>query len=216
MPPNVLIVDDEPSLNELFVIGLSKYGFETEGVLGGRECLELLNNHYRPDLILLDVMMEPMDGWETLTRLKQIDEVKNIPVIMQTGKNLTYKEAERFSCCIEDYIMKPITPKRCVPYITNTLEKVRAIEETINTALRAGYPEKKIFQLAQLYRTINVAKKLMAILEERYESRSPSADNQSYGPVEYADFLLRLQQEFEDLQKEINFTLGNLKHLSKI
>ncbi|WP_214035182.1 response regulator [Methanospirillum sp.] len=216
MPPNVLIVDDEPSLNELFVIGLSKYGFETEGVLGGQECLELLNNHYRPDLILLDVMMEPMDGWETLTRLKQIDEVKNIPVIMQTGKNLTYKEAERFSCCIEDYIMKPITPKRCVPYITNTLEKVRAIEETINTALRAGYPEKKIFQLAQLYRTINVAKKLMAILEERYESRSPSADNQSYGPVEYADFLLRLQQEFEDLQKEINFTLGNLKHLSKI
>ncbi|HPY59714.1 MAG TPA: response regulator [Methanospirillum sp.] len=216
MPPNVLIVDDESSLNELFVIGLSKYGFETEGVLGGRECLELLNNHYRPDLILLDVMMEPMDGWETLTRLKQIDEVKNIPVIMQTGKNLTYKEAERFSSCIEDYLMKPITPKRCVPYITNTLEKVRAIEKTISKALRAGYPEEKIFQLAQLYRTIDVAKKLLVILEERYESRNPSGDNESYGPAEYADYLLRLQQEFDDLQKEINFTLGSLKPLSNI
>ncbi|WP_373838057.1 PleD family two-component system response regulator [Methanospirillum sp.] len=211
MPPNVLIVDDEPALNELFVIGLNNYGFKTEGVLGGQECLDLLSTQYRPDLILLDMMMEPMDGWETLTRLKQNDEIKDIPVIMQTGKNLTYREAELFSHCIEDYIMKPVTPKRCAPYIINTLDKVRSIEEIITQGLRAGYPEEKIRRLAQLYRTINVAKKLLFILEERYGNRNSLEDNETYGPEDYANFLLSLQLEYNELQKEIDYTLGNLK-----
>jgi CheY-like chemotaxis protein len=215
MPPHVLIVDDEPALNELFVIGLNKYGFKTEGVLGGQECLELLNTEYRPDLILLDMMMEPMDGWETLNRLKRIQDVKNIPVIMQTGKNLTYREAEQYSYCIEDYVMKPITPKRCIDHITNALDKVQKIEEIILQGLRAGYPEEKIRRLATIYRIIYVARKLQSILEERYGHHNPAEESETYGPEDYAKFLLKLQQEYDDLQKDINFTLfgTNLKNM---
>ncbi|MGV8110400.1 response regulator [Methanospirillum sp.] len=215
MPPHVLIVDDEPALNELFVIGLNKYGFKTEGVLGGQECLELLNTEYRPDLILLDMMMEPMDGWETLNRLKRIQDVKNIPVIMQTGKNLTYREAEQYSYCIEDYVMKPITPKRCIDHITNALDKVQKIEEIILQGLRAGYSEEKIRRLATIYRIIYVARKLQSILEERYGHHNPAEESETYGPEDYAKFLLKLQQEYDDLQKDINFTLfgTNLKNM---
>ena len=215
MPPNVLIVDDEPALNELFVIGLNKYGFKTEGVLGGQECLDLLSTQYRPDLILLDMMMEPMDGWETLKRLKRIEEVRHIPVIMQTGKNLTYREAEQFSYCIEDYIMKPITPKRCIDHITGALDKVKSLEDIISHGLRAGYPEEKIRKLVRLYRTIEVAQKLLTILEERYGNHNPSEDNETYGPEEYSGFLLRLQQEYDDLQKGIDYALSGLKPLPK-
>ena len=215
MPPNVLIVDDEPALNELFVIGLTKYGFKTEGVLGGHECLELLSTQYRPDLILLDMMMEPMDGWETLNRLKRIDEVKHIPVIMQTGKNLTYREAEQFSYCIEDYIMKPITPKRCIDHITGALDKVQTIEEIISHGLRAGYPEEKIRRLARLYRTIEVAKKLLIILEERYGNHDTAEDSDSYGPDEYSDFLQKIQVEYNELQKEIDFAISCVKPVPK-
>lgn len=210
MPPNVLIVDDEPALNELFVIGLNRYGFRTEGVLGGQECLELLDTPYRPDLILLDMMMEPMDGWETLNRLKRIDELKNIPVIMQTGKNLTYKEAEQFSYCIEDYIMKPITPKRCIDHIVNALDKVRSINDVINQGLRAGYPEEKIRRLAHLYRTINVAKKLLIILEERYGSQHVTSDSETYGPDDYNKFLEKINTEYERVAKEIDFRITGM------
>ena len=215
MPPNVLIVDDEPALNELFVIGLTKYGFKTEGVLGGQECLDLLSTPYRPDLILLDMMMEPMDGWETLNRLKRLDEVKHIPIIMQTGKNLTYREAEQFSYCIEDYIMKPITPKRCIDHNTSALEKVQTVEEIIHQGLRAGFPEEKIRRLARLFRTIDVARKLLIILEDRYGNHEQAEDNESYGPDEYSAFLLKLQQEYEGLQIEINFAITSVKPLSK-
>jgi len=216
MLPNVLIVDDEPALNELFVIGLTKYGFKTEGVLGGQECLELLSTQYRPDLILLDMMMEPMDGWETLNRLKRLDEVKHIPIIMQTGKNLTYREAEQFSYCIEDYIMKPITPKRCIDHITGALKNVQTIEDIIHQGLRAGFPEEKIRRLARVYRTIDVAKKLLTILKDRYGNHEPAEDNESYGPDEYSAFLLKLQQEYEELQKEVNFVITGMKPASKI
>lgn len=158
IPPSLLIEDDKSALNELFVIGLTKYRFETEGVLSGQECLDLLSTPYRPDLILLDMMMEPMDGWETLSRLKQIDEVRQIPIIMQTGKNLTYREAEKFSYCIEDYIMKPITPKRCIDYITSALNNVNKIEEIIIQGISTGYSEQKIRRLARLYAPLKLLK----------------------------------------------------------
>lgn len=207
MPPTVLIVDDEPALNELFVIGLNKYGFKTEGVLGGRECLDLLSTDYRPDLILLDMMMEPMDGWETLNHLKKINDVKRIPVIMQTGKNLTYKEAVQFSYCIEDYIMKPITPKRCIDYITSALEKVRLIENIIENGLHAGYPEEKIKRFAHLYRTIHVAKRMLVILDERYGVRGRDDGDENFGPEEYLEFLEKLEEELTSLKNEIDLNL---------
>ena len=207
MPPAVLIVDDQPALNELFVIGLNKYGFKTEGVLGGRECLDLLSTDYRPDLILLDMMMEPMDGWETLNHLKKIHGIKHIPVIMQTGKNLTYKEAVQFSYCIEDYVMKPITPKRCIDYITSALEKVRLIENIIETGIHAGFPEEKIKRFAHLYRTISVAKRMLIILEDRYGSRSGDDGEENFGPEEYAEFLQKLEEELSVLKSEIDMNL---------
>lgn len=199
----ILIVDDEPALNELFVVGLNKYGFATEGVLGGRECLDLLKTAYRPDLILLDMMMEPMDGWETLHHIKADEQSRTIPVIMQTGKNLTYKEAEKFSFYIEDYIMKPITPKRCVDYIEDILEKRRKVSAFIERVRRSGSPEDQIERLINLHQAIDVSKRLMALLDERYGAVSGDQDSESYGPAEYCAFRNRIISEYNDLQEKL-------------
>jgi CheY-like chemotaxis protein len=195
MSVTVLIVDDEPALNELFVIGLNKYGYPTKGVLGGKECLDILSSSFTPDLILLDMMMEPMDGWETLIRIKSMEKVQHIPVILQTGKNLTYEEAERFVGYIEDYIMKPVTPKRCIEYINETLNKVRIIQNIISQGISDGYEEKDIKRYANLYRTILVAKKLLLILEVHYGSVKSD--------IEYAKFLNGLENEFSLLKEKI-------------
>lgn len=203
----ILIVDDEPALNELFVIGLTKYGYSTEGVLGGRECLDLLNTSYRPDLILLDMMMEPMDGWETLHQIKNDLNYQSIPVIMQTGKNLTYKEAEQFSFYIEDYIMKPITPKRCVEFIVEILDKRKKLDAFINKIRLSGYPEDQVEKFINLHKAIEVSERLMQLLEERYGQRSSiERDPESYGPDEFKAFRNRIISEYSDLQKKFGYS----------
>ena len=199
----VLIVDDEPSLNELFVIGLTKYGFATEGVLGGRECLDLLKTSYQPDLILLDMMMDPMDGWETLTHIKADQQLQSIPVIMQTGKNLTYKEAEQFSFFIEDYIMKPITPKRCVENIRGILDRRQDITLFIDRVRNDGYPEKEIAELIRLHHAISVSQRLMNLLEERYGVSGGEPDPDSYGPDDFQAFRHRIISEYESILKKL-------------
>lgn len=207
MSVTILIVDDEPALNELFVIGLKKYGFVTEGVLGGQECLDKLSSSYTPDLILLDMMMEPMDGWETLTHIKADKTFKQIPVIMQTGKNLTFKEAEQFSFFIEDYIMKPITPKRCVDFINEILESRKDILNILAKTQNNGYPADLVERLINLNRAISVSERLMRLLVDRYGPSSGQDDPESYGPEEYQAFQDRIIQEYLALQKRLGINL---------
>lgn len=207
MSVTILIVDDEPALNELFVIGLKKYGFVTEGVLGGRECLDLLATPYTPDLILLDMMMEPMDGWETLTNIKADPMMRKIPVIMQTGKNITFKEAEQFTYYIEDYVMKPITPKRCVDYINEILESRKQVTEILTNTEGKGYSEEQIDKLINLNRAIAVSDRLMKLLVDRYGYSSGSNDPESYGASDFDAFRSKLITQYKNLQKEMGVTL---------
>ena len=207
MAVTILIVDDEPALNELFVIGLKKYGFVTDGVLGGKECLDKLKSSFVPDLILLDMMMEPMDGWETLNHIKADRSFKEIPVIMQTGKNLTFKEAEQFSFFIEDYIMKPITPKRCVDFINDILESRKEVTSILQKIQGNGYPAELVERLINLNRAIAVSDRLMRLLVDRYGPSSGQEDPESYGPEEFQAFRDRIIQEYQDLQMKLGIQL---------
>jgi len=149
-------------------------------------------------------MMEPMDGWETLHHIKSDERSRSIPVVMQTGKNLTYKEAEQFSFYIEDYIMKPITPKRCVEFIQEILEKRRELEEYTKRVRSSGYPDDQIERLINLHKAIEVSQRLMHLLEERYgQSGSLENDPESYGPEEFQAFRNRILTEYSSLQQKI-------------
>jgi two-component system OmpR family response regulator len=107
----ILIVDDNPDIRELFTTFLNIAGFSTMAVGGGAECIELLKTT-RPDLILLDIMMEPMDGWQTLKLIKSQPESRDIPVFMVTGKAITETEQQKYSGDFKIYLMKPVTPQR--------------------------------------------------------------------------------------------------------
>ena len=104
----VLIVDDNPEIRELFAMTLVSLQYSTLTAPGGQECLEMLTK-VRPDIILLDVMMWPLDGWQTLQKIKDCPDTKTIPVIMITGKDATYEEQKKFSRFYADYITKPVT-----------------------------------------------------------------------------------------------------------
>ena len=107
----ILVVDDSPMIVDVFVAMLERGGYNPVASYSGPECLDKLKD-ISPDLILLDIMMEPMDGWETLENIKTNPETREIPVMMLTAKQLTPEEAQEYGAYIEDYVMKPTTHRQ--------------------------------------------------------------------------------------------------------
>lgn len=103
----VMLVDDTPANIKLLVSAL-KEDYKTKVALCGEKALDIVVLNPQPDLILLDIMMPGMDGFEVCKRLKSNDSTKNIPVIFLSGK----ADEETKSKCLElgavDLIMKPI------------------------------------------------------------------------------------------------------------
>jgi len=106
----ILLVDDETALVELLTRRLQADGFEVITAADGREGLEKAEKE-RPDLVLLDVMMPNMDGYEVLQSLKEMDETRDIPVIMFTVKSNAEDIERAVLAGAADYITKPFAPQ---------------------------------------------------------------------------------------------------------
>lgn len=126
----VLVIDDDPSVQDMMQRFLSREGFNVVGAGGGLDGLQMARQN-RPDVIVLDVMMPSVDGWTVLTELKADSQLASIPVVMVTmvdDKNLGY------ALGASDYLLKPIDYDRLTEllqkYSTNgTLTSVMVIED---------------------------------------------------------------------------------------
>jgi Response regulator containing a CheY-like receiver domain and a GGDEF domain len=103
----ILLVDDYPVLARILQNILIEHGYEVHAAFSGPECIEMLAS-FRPDLILLDIFMEPMDGMETLRRIREEPSTRDIPVIILTAKQPTPGDVDAYSGLIDDYIIKPV------------------------------------------------------------------------------------------------------------
>jgi len=108
--PAVLIVDDNSELVQLYTLILTKGGYQVFSAGDGEQCFSLLGTML-PDLVLLDIMMEPMDGWEVLTRIRRTGRTAGVPVIMVSGKKPTRGEIQKYIEWVDDYRIKPLTVK---------------------------------------------------------------------------------------------------------
>src|ERR1700741_4020450 len=105
----VLLVDDTPA-NIQIANSILKDTYKIRIATNGAKALELANITPLPDLILLDVMMPEMDGYEVCTRLKTAVETRDIPVIFLTGQTEIKDETKGFEVGAVDYIHKPFSP----------------------------------------------------------------------------------------------------------
>jgi serine phosphatase RsbU (regulator of sigma subunit) len=105
----VLLVDDEPA-NIQIVNSILKDTYKTRIATSGAKALELASQEPAPDLILLDVMMPEMDGYEVCSRLKSAAHTRDIPVIFLTGQTEIEDETKGFNVGAVDYIHKPFSP----------------------------------------------------------------------------------------------------------
>jgi putative two-component system response regulator len=105
----ILVVDDSPDSLELISSELMKY-YEVHVATDGVRCLELARRVRRPDLILLDVMMPGMDGYEVCRRLKANPDTADIPVLFLSGRTAAEDERIGLEIGAEDYLAKPVNP----------------------------------------------------------------------------------------------------------
>src|SRR5690349_13462689 len=117
---SILCVEDEPEMIDLIRLILGRRGFEVKGAAGGVEGLKLIRQN-PPDLVLLDLMMPDMDGWEVYQQMKADEKTKNIPVIVVTAKAQSIDKVLGLHIAkVDDYITKPFSPQD----LMNSVEKV--------------------------------------------------------------------------------------------
>lgn len=109
MPRTVLVVDDEPHVVRLVQINLAQLGFQVRSAGDGEEALAMVARE-KPDLVILDVMMPKLDGFETLSRLRADPETAEIPVIMLTARAQDEDTFEGYGRGARWYLTKPFTP----------------------------------------------------------------------------------------------------------
>jgi len=116
----IVCIEDEPEMIELIQLILSRRGFEVLGAPGGKEGLRMVREMH-PDLVLLDLMMPDMDGWEVYQQMKAEESTHNIPVIIVTAKAQNIDKVLGLHIAkVDDYIAKPFGPQELI----DSVEKI--------------------------------------------------------------------------------------------
>lgn len=119
----ILCIEDEPEMIDLIRLILGRRGFEVIGATGGVEGLKMIRQE-KPDLILLDLMMPDMDGWEVYQQMKADTSTKDIPVIVVTAKAQSIDKVLGLHIAkVDDYIAKPFSPQDLLNSVEKVLQK---------------------------------------------------------------------------------------------
>ncbi len=119
----ILCIEDEQEMIDLIRLILSRRGFEIRGANGGKEGLEIIRKDH-PDLVLLDLMMPEMDGWEVYQQMKADESTKDIPVIVVTAKAQSIDKVLGLHIAkVDDYIAKPFSPQELLTSVDNVLAR---------------------------------------------------------------------------------------------
>lgn len=120
----VVCIEDEPEMIDLVKLILSRKGFQVVGAMGGREGLEAIKRE-KPDLVLLDLMMPDMDGWEVYQKMKAEEATKAIPVIVVTAKAQSIDKVLGLHIAkVDDYITKPFGPQELLESVEKVLARL--------------------------------------------------------------------------------------------
>ena len=176
--PKILIVDDLPD-NIHVLIGLLKDTYTLVAAGDGRQALQMLEKRPLPDLILLDIMMPEMNGYEVCERLKANPETRNIPVIFVTAMNDDEDEARGLALGAVDYVLKPFKPELLKARIRNHLD-LKAYQDNLEELVAERTDE--------LLLTRDATIQTMAVLAE-------TRDNETGGHIQRTQHYVRILAE---------------------
>ena len=123
MAYKILVVDDEPTIVRLMEFILARQGHELIVAVNGEEALEKIKSQ-RPDLVLLDIMMPRIDGYEVAQRLRADPATVSLPIIMLSAKAQDEDIRRGVEVGVDEYVTKPFTPDHLVQVVAKYLDRL--------------------------------------------------------------------------------------------
>lgn len=133
MSARLLLVDDEPGLREAVQAYLEDSDFAVEVASNARDGWELLQQ-YNPDLVISDIMMPQVDGYQFLKQVREDPRYKALPVVFLTAKGMTSDRIQGYQAGCDAYLSKPFDPDELVAIVTNLLARRAAAKEKSENA----------------------------------------------------------------------------------
>jgi len=151
----ILIIDDDPGFLRLVEQVLTRERYEVLKASNGREALQLMFAH-KPDLVLLDVVMPRMDGWQTCTRIR---EISNVPIIMLTGKQKAEEDiVHGLDYGADDYLFKPVGNRELAARVRAVLRRAE---------LPSALETKELITYGDDYLTVDIDERKVLVNGER-------------------------------------------------
>ncbi|MHB8883147.1 MAG: response regulator transcription factor [Thermodesulfovibrionales bacterium] len=120
--PRVLIVDDEPNIVLALELLMKRDGYETLSVDDGQKAFEAVKE-FRPDLVILDIMMPKMDGYEVCQRIRADDQLRDVSIIMLTAKGREVEKEKGMALGADLYITKPFSTREVMLKVREILDR---------------------------------------------------------------------------------------------
>lgn len=121
MKQKILLVDDEKDIVEFLEYNLKQEGYDVVSANDGLEAIDKLVE--KPDLVVLDVLMPKMDGYETCRKIRAMEEFRLTPILFLTAKSSEIDEIKALDLGADDYVQKPVSPKKLVARVKSNLRK---------------------------------------------------------------------------------------------
>ncbi len=122
----LLIVDDEPGLRQAVQAYLEEEGFKVEVAANAREGWEMIQK-FSPDIVISDIMMPQVDGYEFLKQLREDSRYQTVPVVFLTARGMTSDRIQGYNAGCDAYLSKPFDPDELVAVVSNLLERRAAV-----------------------------------------------------------------------------------------
>jgi two-component system alkaline phosphatase synthesis response regulator PhoP len=161
----VLVVEDEADVAEMIRYNLGKEGYDVRLAGNGTDALRLAKEA-KPDVILLDIMVPQLNGWEICRRLKQDRDTLAIPVIMVTGRVEEGDKVLGFEMGADDYVTKPFSPRELLARVRAVTRRGRLGDPEAGQVLRAGDLEidRQRFEVKMKGRLVELTRKEFDLL----------------------------------------------------
>jgi two-component system alkaline phosphatase synthesis response regulator PhoP len=160
----ILIVDDERDIVDLISYNLMKEGYEVVPAFDGREALE--KAALRPDLVILDLMMPVLDGFDTCRRLKSNPDTADVPVMFLTARSSEVDEVVGLELGADDFIQKPISPRKLIARVKAVFRRAQhpVTETGEHSVIKAGR-----VQINRTNRTVHLGKKEISFPRKEFD-----------------------------------------------
>lgn len=214
----VLIVDDEPNIVELANMYLTRDGYQVISEKDGLEALDTINRK-KPDLVVLDIMLPSLDGFEVCRKLRQADNP--VPIIMVTARDDDIDKILGLELGADDYLTKPFNPRELVARVRAVLRRgagtstanqkvIRVGDLTIDTAGREVRIKEKVIELrTQEFEVLSVLAENVGIVLTREQLLSKAWGYDFYGQTRTVDVhIAQLRQKLSESSTHIETITG--------